>query len=148
MPSTYPVTADLSDHADFDGFDIETNEYGFVTTPDTRTALLRQTIPSVDTIHSERVGSWSGTESFGFEVDGLLWLIRDHYGSCSHCDGFIAADSRDDYVQYARTLMSNAYAFDDRVDAHRFVDEQAEDALYGWNAVQEEAHEIIDTVEF
>lgn len=143
MSEEYSVLADASDYADMSRVTVDSDSYRSY---DSRGQLLSDVLDTV--VSSERVGRWDGTVVFCYTAGDYLWLCRDHFGSCSVCDGFIASETEDAYRQYAETLLSNSYAFESKQDAHDFIDHQSGDALYGWGEVAGEAHDLVDAADF
>lgn len=155
--------ADLADHADLSNVDGRGNEYGLPS----RSGLLEMALGvEPKTVCS---GGYQGTYLFILVVDDTLWLIKDSYGSCSYCDGLLAQEVRtysaedeaekeelqteedENLRQYAESMMNNAYAFEDKNDAVRFLDAKApEDAswYHGWESVAEDGIEKLSEVDY
>jgi hypothetical protein len=115
-------------------------------------------------------GGYQGTYLFIVVVNDTLWLIKDAYGSCSYCDGLLAqrvrkhkADDEEEkeelqreedenLQQYARSMMNNAYAFESKNDAVRFLDEKAPDEernwYHGWESVAEDGITALNEVDY
>jgi len=155
------LKADLEDHADLSS--IERDEEGRLRYG--RSDLLGAALDA--DVHTTCSGGYQGTYGFVLVVDDTLWVIKDSYGSCSVCDGLLAAHDRDgrpyrvedpdeldcENVQnYAQSMMRNAYAFDNKNDAVRFVHEASEGNLdvsgWSWGDIAEGVIEDINEVEF
>jgi len=103
-PSKLQVKADLEDRA-VNASEAEwESEYG----SPSRLAILKGMLPDFE-IESECTGGYQGTYVFRLDGSEYVWLIRDSYGSCSHCDGLI--DHPEPY-NYGVQMVRNAYAFE------------------------------------
>lgn len=155
------LKADLEDHADLSRIERdEENRLRY-----SRSDLLEAALDTE--VHTTCSGGYQGTYGFVLVMDGLLWVIKDSYGSCSVCDGLLAAHDQDgrpyrvedpeeldceNVRNYALVMMRNAYAFDNKNDAVRFV-HKAEDGdldVWGWSwgNVSEGIIEDINGVDF
>lgn len=92
-------------------------------------------------VHS--VGDYQGTLGFVIKTGGYIWVIKEHYGSCALCDGFISAKREGNAVEYGRSILRNAYCFDDVSDAQAFVALMAEQDAYGWGCIEDGLLEIL-----
>ena len=153
----YQLKEDLADRANLDEIGLNEKDR-----PTFRRSTLLEDALGVEVL-TYSTGGYQGTMTFVLVCDGLLWVIKDAYGSCSHCDGLLAArrNARDGYGKdrtwdlepirdYAESMMNNAYAFDSANDAVRFVHEQAGDASYswGWGSVADGTIENIDKIDY
>lgn len=150
------LKADLEDRAGLDS--ITLNEEGRLR--HSRSSLLEDALGVEPKVTCS--GGYQGTYTFVLVVDDILWVIKDSYGSCGLCDGLLHAKNytgRDDKEEgleavrnYAQSMMRNAYAFDNKNDAVRFVHQAAEGDLdvsgWAWSDVDEGTIESINEVEF
>lgn len=153
---THYLKADLEDYADVES--ITLNEDGRVRHG--RTSLLENALDAE--VHTTCSGGYQGTYTFVLVAGGLLWVIKDSYGSCGLCDGLLHAknyegrDSPQDALEavrnYAESMMRNAYAFDNKNDAVRFVHEAAAGDLdvsgWAWSDVDDGTIEAISEVDY
>jgi len=108
------VKNDLIDYADVENID----RSGYTSS---RSTLLKESLGLSDReLKSYTYGSYQGTMLFVFEVGGYIWLLRDSYGSCSYCDGLLGSS---DVRTYATSMMNNAYCFESKNDAVRFLNQ-------------------------
>lgn len=155
---------DLADYANVENVNGRGSEYGLPS----RSDLLEMALDVEPTTVCS--GGYQGTYLFILVVNDTLWLIKDAYGSCSYCDGLLAQEVRkhsaedeaekeelqseedDNLRQYARSMMNNAYAFEDKNDAVRFLHEKTPDEdgrwHHGWEAVAEDGIEKLSEVDY
>jgi hypothetical protein len=145
--------ADLADHADLSRIDRSVGSHW----PPNRSDLLREALDT--NVEGVCSGGYQGTWVFILVVDDILWLLKDSYGSCSYCDGLLAAADLDgrsyrtdeeelgaeNVRQYAESMMNNAYAFESKNDAVRFI---ARVDGYGWRDVRSDTIETLDEVDY
>lgn len=124
--------ADLEEHADLEAIDDDPESWG----NPSREEILQQSLGLDDgEIVSVCSGGYQGEYLFVFRSGEYLWLLKDSYGSCSYCDGLLAADHA---KSYAEGMMRNAYAFEDDNEAVRFLHEKSDGGAeystfsYGW----------------
>lgn len=135
---------DLEDLADLSGID-ELDTSGRWSCPSRGELLVATLEISDDDYTAINHGSYQGTLLFVFETGGDLWLLKDAYGSCSHCDGLLSCDDDDEYKNYATKMFRNAYAFEGQAEAKAFLEQKAEDGRrYGWGGVAGNALEELD----
>lgn len=140
---TLYVRADLEEYADLDAIDDDPSSWG---TP-SRSELLQQSLglDSVE-IHVASTGGYQGEKLFVFRTGGYYWLVKDSYGSCSHCDGLLAADHAS---EYATTMLRDAYAFTDAGDTIAFLERKANDdggyGIFGWATLADDGVEAVRT---
>lgn len=156
--------ADLADHADLSNVSGGDSKHGVPS----RSRLLEMALGVDPTVVSS--GGYQGTMVFIMVVQDTLWLVKDSYGSCSYCDGLMAqkvrtygvndeeeraelqAEEDENLRQYAESMMNNAYAFEAKNDAVRFLNEKAPDVegnwYHGWESVAEEAIEELNEVDY
>jgi len=141
---TWNEGIDLDQFATLSNVPKQTDGYGG---PD-RVKLLSMALDiDSDEISVVREGGYQGTLLFIFEVDGYIWLLKDSYGSCSNCDGLLAAERGGSYRDYTRGMIRNAYAFSTSNDAIRFLNDMANDNpghegstfAYGWGPLVDDA---------
>ena len=77
---------------------------------------------------------------FVIEGFGYYWIIKEAYGSCEVCDGFIGAPN----YEYGLSILRNAYAFDTLDDARAFL--SSVDG-WGWNRIREPGLDLLDHLE-
>ena len=106
----------------------------------TRTDYIKAILPEKATIDAHSVGSYQGTMGIVIGLDGYYWLIKEHYGSCSYCDGMLGAESK---IEYAESILRNAYCLPDEETALRFLACKEEESSYGWNDITPEMREIV-----
>lgn len=153
---------DLADYAAVEAVNGSDSEYGLPS----RSDLLEMALDVEPTTVCS--GGYQGTYLFILVVNDTLWLIKDSYGSCSYCDGLLAQQVRtysaddeeekaelqqeedENLQQYARSMMNNAYAFESKNDAVRFLHEKDDDRSYshGWAAVAEDGISELSEVDY
>lgn len=136
------VQTDLADRADFSK--IKGDGGSWYSAP-SRTEMLKQAL-DIDTIHCTAHGSWQGSYGFVFVYDGYVWLIKEYYGSCALCDGVLACDNTEQARQYAKSMMQNAYAFESKNDAVRFLHLREEDDSWGWGRLVDGMIEDLNSI--
>lgn len=97
-----------------------------------RSDILKTMLPDSAEMETVSTGGYQGWMGFIIHLDGYVWLIKDGYGSCSYCDGLLAADNA---ASYGESMMRNVYCFDTGSDAATFVTEQDG---YAWNEVADD----------
>jgi hypothetical protein len=137
------VRADLEDYADLDRIHDDPDSWG----NPSRLELLEQSLGLDEfDIKSARAGSYQGQMLFIFRTAGYIWLLKDSYGSCSHCDGLLAADHAS---EYAETMMRDAYAFTSIEDVREFIEAKIDGDEYGiykWEELADEVLDVLDVV--
>jgi hypothetical protein len=95
-------------------------------------------------------GGYQGTWLFILVVNDTLWLLKDSYGSCSYCDGLMGASGDDAVRDYAENMMRNAYAFESKNDAVRFLHQKIEEGYgsWGWPTVADEGIETLAYINY
>lgn len=130
-----------------------------------RDALLEVVLDTE--VRSVRNGRYQGTMGFVFVVDGLLWLLKDSFGSCAVCDGLMGARDDDGHAwgntdpedltcthvrEYTASMLRNAYAFESKNDAVRFLhqaeDDELEAAGWSWRDIADDMIDVLDDVEY
>jgi len=106
-----------------------------------RTNIIRELLPDTADVEVYSTGGYQGEMGFVIGLDGYYWLIKETYGSCSFCDGLLGAD---DSLEYGRSILRNAYAFDSEADARAFLREQDG---YIWDRIKNEMAGLLDEVE-
>lgn len=150
---THYVKTDLEDRANFRNVENHADDDGIINRGPGRTELLADVLgKDTHEIRKVREGGYQGTILFVFRHAGYVWLVKDSYGSCSHCDGYLAADDDESYKKYARSMCRNAYAFESTDDAVRFLHKKSGDGTemstfaYGWGPLVDEGIEQLATV--
>jgi hypothetical protein len=105
-----------------------------------RTDYIKAILPEKADIEVYNHGSYQGTLGFVIRLDGYYWLIKEHYGSCSVCDSMMAAD---DKIEYAKSILRNAYCIENEENAIKFLIMKEEDGSYGWRNIAPEMRDIV-----
>lgn len=106
-----------------------------------RTDVIEALLPEEAEIHVHSTGNYQGSMGFVIELDDYLWLIKESYGSCSYCDGFIGSK---DEMEYGLSMLRNAYCLESKKDAHLFLDHIRHEDSWGWGSI---ADGVIDILE-
>lgn len=131
---------DLGDYADLD--DVENPERSY---QGSRAYYLNEILPDSATILTYRVGSYQGTMGIVITLDDYLWVIKEAYGSCGHCDGYLGAE---DKAEYALSICRNAYCFERKTDARDFIQGRKEndDSYYGWTDIVDDLENMVNYI--
>jgi len=89
----YYENDDLIDHADFDGVEFTVDKPNGLTRHlgvTDRGKAAELVLPDSASTVSSYSGGYTGRYAIAIMYDGAYWLVTDAYGSCSHCDSFLA----------------------------------------------------------
>lgn len=127
------IKNDLEDYA---SNDIPSVEWG---SPH-RSELLESAVDP-DSMEFYSTGGYQGKMVFALDAGGYIWLVKEAFGSCSVCDGLLAAD--DDW-EYTKKMLRNAYCFESKKDAIDFLDTKLETEGWYWNDVAREGKDCVE----
>lgn len=124
------IKNDLGDYANTD-----------INDPDgySRIDYLRAILPDSAEIDVYSTGGYQGTMGFVIRLDEYIWLIKEAFGSCALCDGFIDSHK----VEYAESMCRNAYCFEDEKLARMFLTEKIDNGEYMWERIATKMRELI-----
>jgi len=107
-----------------------------------RTDYLRAILPNSAEVEVYSTGGYQGTMVFVIRLDDYLWVIKEAYGSCNLCDGFVGRGDGHK-IEYAESMCRNAYCFESEDDAIKFLKQKDEDGGYIWEKVANKAIEML-----
>lgn len=127
------IKNDLGDYADTNIDDPD--GYG-------RTPYLKAILPDSAKLSTYSTGGYQGTMVFVIRLDGYLWVIKEAYGSCNLCDGFVGRGGSHK-IEYAESMCRNAYCFESEDAAVEFLKQKDKDGGYIWEKVASKAIEML-----
>jgi len=127
------IQNDLEDYASRDLPEIDRD--GYVRPSFKRAELIKRAV-NPDSFDYACVGSYQGSYAFVLKKGGYTWIIKESFGSCSHCDSLMAKQTnfrRSEYSieealdiiwDYTLKMLRNAYCFETEADAISYLEQK------------------------